>query len=388
MTMKNMNNNLKNIFIFLIIFFSLSYAQDKSVVDFQTGSLQTFVDVYRGNFSIFDKHQTDLDFVSLLFGGTTSPSSSFHVSVDNKIETLDQMQVEYALGNTLGSQIDGIFYAGEDRGIRVEVAYFALDLLNTGDLNSVGVVINLSNVSFSDNRKVGVKFMLDTDIGESRNDPLVYLPTGEKITNTTIYKSHIPKFLFFGRKNITEAKPIGFYLYPYVSDSLPSSITIANWRRIVEQKNNIIDPSFAYSRDSTKDVGVSIDFEDIHLNIEESKYVGFVISKQHGVVSPVLSEDSVSKGVFGDGRYEADRLLNQSTQATPVSRRHTVTNEKQMISNMIADVVADDNVWKYLYQLNWHIQQKDNDLDSFLINQPNTSNTNHTIYKKRFSEDL
>ncbi|MGL5956685.1 MAG: hypothetical protein ACRC0X_08870 [Brevinema sp.] len=395
-------NNLPKVCIAFMLIFSLSYTQEERMIQFRSGSLQASVDIYRGNFSVFDVDQLELDFVSLLFGGYTSPSSFFKIFIDRTPYTLDQMQAVYPLGVSLGSQIDAVFLANDD--IQVETAFFSLDLLNNGDLNSLGLVINVSNMSLERTRQVGIKIMLDTDIGELRNDPLIYLPDGVKISNALIFRSNeIPPFLFIGQKNIAETRPIGkgFYLYPYISQNIPSSMLVANWRRISEQGWGVgdINPSFAYGKDNTKDVGISLCFGNFVLAPEQSEHVGFVISKQHTDVWPVLQEESVSQGVLNTDRFEVEELLKYNSgniQTNPFRQQReryrqiqlgylqdtTISPRVQQRFQSISNLVADDQVWKYLYQLNWSIESKSKDLEQVLNqNEPPNNRTNNIIEK-------
>lgn len=406
-------------YIFLLpLILSLSFAQEIRTINFKTGSLQTYVDIYRGNFSIYDTDQSDLDFVSLLFGGATTPSSFFKIFVDRKSQTLDQMQAVYPLGVSLSSQIDGTYMAGEDKDIQVDIAFFALDLLNSGDLNSVGIVINLSNTS-DISRRVGAKILLDTDVGEIRNDPLVYLPSGDRITNAFIFggENNIPPFLFIGQKNVAETRPIGkgFYIYPYLSETMPSSMIVANWKNLAEQEWNVdrINPSFTYSKNTTtKDVGVSMCFGDITLAPNQSGYFGIVISKLFSNVWPVLQEDSISKGVLNKDRFEVEELLkyaeNTATSHKPsnfnpliMDNPYTIFQRKreqyrlqQLYSNHapktfdilenITNLSDDDNFWQVIHQLDWNSKQKAIDVDKVLSNRNYTgTDTNHTIFKDR-----
>ncbi len=369
--------------IVLTMFFSLSHAQEfSSVIGLQAGSLQTFVDVQRGNFSVFDKDQKDVDFMSWLYGGATNPNSYFTVTVDDYTQTIDQMQVKSPFSVTLGSQIDGAFYASGD--VLVEVAYFSLDLINTGDFNSMGIILKLSNIS-SKEKNVGVKFVLDTDIGESHNDPMIYLPSGEMIDSAYIF-THMPNFLLFGEGKIptNNFSNKGFYLYPYVSEILPSYMVIANWRRIFEQQKIENGVPFSYEG-GLKDVGAELRYDNIYLDAKDTVCVGIVISKQQSIASPVLSEDSISKGVFNEDRFKVAAMLNQNLTPTPQPTLSTPVFEpsrSERVRPSLPEHIPSDSMWGYLYRLNSDMEKSGSDIDSKL--RPYTpSQTSNTFFQRR-----
>ena len=380
------------------------------MIHIKSGDLTAYVDMYRGNFSVFDISQSNLDYASLLFGGTTAPSSFFKLYVDNKVQTLDQMKIEYPLGVAIGSQIDGIFQAGDQQDVRVELVFFSMDLLGNSDNNTLGIVVRLSNTSLSNIRKIEAQFLLDSDIGESRNNPLVYLPTGEKITNSFIFgEGNIPPFLFFGKKDIAEQKPQGegFYLYPFVSDAIPSGIVVANWRRLNEQSRNInsINPSLSYNKDSGKDVGVTICFGTYKLKPNQSTNIGIVLSKDYSPLWPVIDEKVVSEGVFNENKFKIESLLTdpyshkipanmnkfldsdliQDTLSDPFQQdaqvRRMIYRRKQL--GLLEDsedlekekeepveekkeVIVNEDIWSHLYKINWELKNTEKSIENTL----------------------
>ena len=400
---------LKCSIIFSLIY-TQTYTQQERMIHFKSGDLTAYVDMYRGNFSIFDTSQSNLDYASLLFGGTTAPSSFLKLYVDNEVQTLDQMKTIYPLGVAIGSQIDGIFQAGDQEDIHVELVIFSMDLLGNSDNNTVGIVVRLSNTSRSDNRKVGVQFLLDSDIGESRNDPLVYLPTGEKIVNSFIFgEGNIPPFLFFGKKNIAEKRPQGegFYLYPFVSQTLPSGIAVANWRLLNEQNWKIenINPSLSYDNNSGKDIGVTISFGTYNLMPDQSTNIGIVLSKNYSPLWPVLDEKVISEGVLNKNKFEIETLLTdpysyklpatmnefldsdfiqdvlsnpskQDSQARRILYRrqqlglleNPVKVEEQKVESVkpTEEKITNENVWNYLYKINWELENTDESIENVL----------------------
>ncbi len=378
MATKKKNTPTTNILrqvIVVAMFFSLSHAQALEVIDFHAGSLQTFVDVRRGSFSIFDKDQKDIDFTSLLFGGATNPNSYFTVTVDGNTQTLDQMQVRHPFSITLGSQVDGTFYAGKD--VLVEVAFFSLDLLHTGDFDSVGVVLKLSNTSHA-NRNVKVDFVLDTDIGESLNKSLIYLPSGESIIHSRVFEN-TPNFVFFGEGDIlaNSFNRKGFYLYPYVSDTLPSYMVVANWRRIFERQNIANGEPFSHEVSLIKDIGMGLRFGEMQLKSKDVVCVGFVISKQQSIVSPVLSKESISKGVFNEDRFKLEALLNKASESEVI-----IPDKKQeRVRPPLPDYIPSDSMWGYLYRLNVDMKHSGNIIDSSL--NPDYSSENRGVFFKK-----
>ncbi len=406
---KSVFNLLKCSIVFSLIY-TQTYTQQERMIHIKSGDLTAYVDMYRGNFSVFDTSQSNLDYASLLFGGTTAPSSFFKLYVDNKAQTLDQMKTIYPLGVAIGSQIDGIFQAGEQQDIRIEFVFFSMDLLGNSDNNTFGLVVRLSNTSLSNIRKIDAQFLLDSDIGESRHDPLVYLPTGEKITNSFIFgKGNIPPFLFFGKKDIAEKRPQGegFYLYPFVSEVIPSGIVVANWRRLNEEDRNItnINPYLSYDNRSGKDVGVTICFGSYNLKPNQSTNIGIVLSKEYSPLWPVIDEQVISEGVFNENKFEIETLLTdpyshklpanmnkfldsdfiKDTLSEPLQKdaqaRRILYRRKQLglledssdlekektkpIEEKI-EVIAKEDVWSYLYKINWELKNTEESIENVL----------------------
>ena len=416
---KNSAFNLLRCSIIFSLIYTQTYTQQERMIHIKSGDLTAYVDMYRGSFSVFDTKQSNLDYASLLFGGTTAPSSFFKLYIDNKMQTLDQMKTVYPLGVAIGSQIDGIFQAGDQQDIQVEFVFFSMDLLGNSDNNTIGIIARLSNTSLSNTRKIEAQFSLDTDIGESRSDPLVYLPTGEKIVNSFIFgKGNIPPFLFFGNKNVAEKRPQGegFYLYPFVSEAVPSRMVVANWRRLNEEKWNIqnINPFLAYDDKSGKDAGVTICFGSYQLAPNEVTNIGIVLSKDYSPLWPVIDEQIVSEGVFNENKFAIETLLTdpdvqelplnmnefleskfiQDTSSDPLQKdaqaRRALYRKKLLglwenpevlekeektkpIEKKIV-VVSDEDVWSYLYKINWELKNSEENIENVLKqNGENTS---------------
>ena len=425
---QNILNKHKNSAFYLLkcsIIFSLiytqTYTQQERMIYIKSGDLNAYVDMYRGSFSVFDTSQSNLDYASLLFGGTTAPSSFFKLYVDNKVQTLDQMKTVYPLGVAIGSQIDGIFQAGDQQDIQVEFVFFSMDLLGNSDNNTIGIIARLSNTSLSNTRKIEAQFSLDTDIGESRSDPLVYLPTGEKIVNSFIFgKGNIPPFLFFGNKNIAEKRPQGegFYLYPFVSEAVPSRMVVANWRRLNEEKWNIqnINPFLAYDDKSGKDAGVTICFGSYQLAPNEVTNIGIVLSKDYSSLWPVIDEKVITQGVFNENKFAIETLLTdpdvqelpldmdkfleskfiQDTLSDPAQKEaqerrilyrkkllglweepkdpKALEEEKTEPVEEKKNVVSNEEIWSYLYKINWELKNSEENIENVLKqNGENTS---------------
>ena len=402
--------NLLKCSIIFSLFYTQTYTQQERMIHIKSGDLTAYVDMYRGSFSVFDTSQSNLDYASLLFGGTTAPSSFFKLYVDNKVQTLDQMKTEYPLGIAIGSQIDGIFQAGDQQDVRVELVFFSMDLLGNSDNNTIGIIARLSNTSLSNIRKIEAQFLLDSDIGESRHDPLVYLPTGEKIEESFIFgKGNIPPFLFFGKKDIAEKSPRGegFYLYPFVSETIPSGIVVANWRKLNEENRNIknINPSLSYNKNSGKDVGVIICFGTYNLKPNESTNIGIVLSKNYSPLWPVIDEQIISEGVFNENKFEIETLLTDSySQKLPINinelldsdfvkdtlsdasqqeaqakrmvyRRQqlglledTEDLEKEKVEPVKEKIetIANEDIWSYLYKINWELKNTEENIENIL----------------------
>ena len=398
------------------LIYSYAYTQQERIIHIKSGDLTAYVDMYRGNFSIFDINQLNLDYSSILFGGATAPSSFLKLYVDNQVQTLDQMQAVYPLGVAIGSQIDGIFQAGSQQDVRLELTFFSMDLLGDSSENTIGVVIRVSNISLSNTRQVGVQLSLDSDIGESRNDPLVYLPTGEKITNSVIFDNgKTPPFLFFGKKNVATQRPQGdgFYLYPFVSETPPSRIVVANWRRLTEQSWNTtkIDPSLSYDNNSGKDVGVTVSFGLYNLGPNQSTNVGIVLSKNYSSLWPVIDEQVISNGVFNKNKFEIETLLTDIYSfKSPIIENNVADNnrinnnlenpvqqnlQKQrmlyrqqqlgLLDNPVpvqniddtstSDIrISKDDIWGSIYKVNWELQYAEKVIEN-VLKQNNDTNT-------------
>jgi len=303
--------------LFIVSFlFTMGNTQLNSNLIFRSGSLSTEVDIYSGRFGILDIAESNLDLASVLFIGPAL-SSYININIDGKTQTFDQMQAIYPLGLSFKSQIDGIFLAGYDKDIQVEVAYFSMDINSDSDRNTVGIVIKLSNISQKKSHNVSVKIMLDTDIGENQNNPLIYLPSKQRITNSFLLtENNLPPYLFLGRVNplANYAKGQGFYIYPNISSNKPKAIVIANWRRLNDEKwiPTLIAPSFRYQKDNSKDAGIALYFGEYELEPDNSISLGIAISKRRSSLIPLLDNIAIDKGVFTPERFTIEEMLNNT----------------------------------------------------------------------------
>lgn len=323
--------------IILLMIFNITNAQQLSDLSINAGSLNTTVDMYSGRFGVLDMAEGNLDLATALFIGPAL-SSYIDIRVDEKRQTFDQMEALYPLGRSLGSQIDGIFLAGDQKDIHVEVAYFSMDIKGNSDMNTLGVVISLSNISEVAMHTVASKFMLDTDIGESRNNPLIYLPSGQKINNSFLLtENNIPPYIFLGQLAplVNYAQGKGFYIYPYISQNMPTAIVIANWRRLSDEQwiPELLAPSLSYESTSSKDAGIALYFGEYKLNPHETVNFGIALSKRRSTLVPLLENKAISEGIFTPDRFEAEEMLRANDPA--LSKKISSVMNQEKLQNFI-----------------------------------------------------
>lgn len=375
--------------IFGICYLSVLYAQEGTMLSIKSGDLVLYVDPHRGNFSILDTAQGELNFMSWLFGGSQSPSSYIQIYIDKVSYTLDQMEIVNPLGVSLGSQIDGIFQVD---GVQVEVAIFAMNISEEFNLNTIGIAVKMSNTS-EQPKQAGVKVLLDSDIGEPSNNPLLYLPAGNQITAGMIATSnHIPPYIFIGQKQgaVLPPKGKGFYLYPNVGDQHPSKMAIGNWRYIDHNLwySNFNSPFFTYANDGTKDAGVTLRYGMYSLIPSQEKSFGLALSKHYSPLWPVIEQEALDKGIFNDNRFQVEEILkNKGTLKIDDVQRNTLqsaseqqrelfrlrqlgvvsTNSSKDLKPVVLRALQDNRkIWSYLYQLNSQMDIYDDNVEQVL----------------------
>lgn len=392
----------------LFSLFCISYSQDTRLLQMRAGDFLTYIDMYNAQFSILDLSQENIDFSSLLFGSSTMPSSYVVVYVDDKIQTVDQMIPLYPLGMSVGAQVDGIFLAGTNNDIQVELAFFPMNISGTSKIDTIGIATRISNTSQSSTRKVSVRIMLDTDIGETSNDPLIYLPTREKITNAFVLDAkNIPPYLFIGKILFAELKTSqeAFYLYPFLSTNIPSAITIGNWKRISDKNKTQLNvpTSLSYNSTSLKDIGISIYFGTYELNPKEHQSFGIAMSKEFSTLWPILENQTIDAGVFNTNRFVIEEILrnmkgfpitqqemdsttidsflianpvNSQNQQRQLFRQQQIGkgfsntfNEIEQSNSNMPKQMRNGVIWDYLYEIDLQMRQIDQDLNRYLENK-------------------
>ncbi len=374
---------------------NVGIAQENSGLSVVAGDFISYIDGNNGRFSLLNTQQTNSNLISLLFGGVSVPSSQIMIYYDGELIGLDQMTPVYPLGSSVGSQVDGIFYI--ENKLQVEVAYFPMDILANSDMSTLGVAIKISNMTSSVIDNIGIKVVLDPDVGENENDPLVYLPSGEKITNAFVLdRENMPPYLFFGDKYTAsrEAKGEGFYLYPFLSSTIPSFLSIANWRRISDEKwaELVIEPSLSYRSDSSKDVGVAIFYGPYSITPEAPLSGGFAISRNFTSLWPIVDENVISKGVFYKDRFRIEEILktfpmpkNKSlSQETRYSESIIRVDDRQLYrqrllglvplksstnkdyNDLLDKVKLRGSVWDNVYELNLELLRIDQNINKSL----------------------
>ncbi|MGL4367060.1 MAG: hypothetical protein ACRCTQ_02085 [Brevinemataceae bacterium] len=395
----------KNYIFLVIILPVIVYTQSSSFRQFleqQIGVWVLTVDSVSGHFNLFDSSQSDINKASLLFGPSI-PSSFIDVRVDQKRQTFQQMKVLYPFGNSAGSQIDGIFLAGEYADVKVENAFFAVNMFGEAHPNTLGIALNLSNQSRSMVRTVCVKIMLDTDIGENDGQPLIYLSSGQQITNAFLLSEKIPPYIFLGNPKLLseDAFGTGIYVYPFITTTKPQAILIGNWRRISSDQWIIrdINTSFQYDRSSSSDAGIALYFGPYTLEPGQYTNFGVAISQVENMMSPILDTYVLDKAVFTLERFKIQEMLNSSLNSnsndTPFglsdhSNRQTYrsnilsTNTSTSCSgssllneDQLDQLLYKDLIWQYNLKLNSQIRTLDSLINDILWK--NLSNTTFDI---------
>ena len=313
----------KRYFLALFLCFALSYAQDRYLYELQGPGeswLSIPVNPITGTFSALNLRETDTEYSSLLFSG---PAMSSHIGymIDGKPYHQSNLQIRIPVGPTAGYQIDGVFQSPE--GVHIETAYFLMSASLTDELKTFGVAVLISNTT-STPHTVGVKILLDTDIGETQNKPLVNLPNGSLLDRPFRFPAtNLPSYLYIGERGLKSSllKDRGFYIHPYLSTNFPSMVVVENWRRLMSSPwfPKALGNTLAYDNKSLPDAGVGVYFGEYLLEPNQEMTMGVAVSLDKIVTVPVLkddeqtrtilTDDALSRGIFSPERYIINEML-------------------------------------------------------------------------------
>ena len=320
-----------------ILMLGTSSAQNKNALILKGHDFTAEVNPYTGNFSIINTAEPDLDLSTLLF---TGPATSSHLGfrIDGRNYLLSDLRVLCPLGISVGSQVDGVFLGGVERDLHIEVAYFIMDIKGSSTFKTLGIAVLMSNISANQTRKAGAKIMLDTDVGEYKNNPLFHLPDGTKVdTAFKLGASNIAPYIFVGENLKLTSEPKGLYIYPNLSENAPSAVVIGNWKQLNDAGwiPETIDASFAGNND-IKDAGVGLYFGEYTLAPSQSVNFGAAVSVQASPINPLLDEKALKNGVFSEDRFEVNDIFSNPQEYTLFhSNRRVVIPQERSTSNPI-----------------------------------------------------
>lgn len=311
----------------LLLCLSLAYSQESLVYMLQSPGdawLAASINPVSGNFSAYNLKESDPDFVPLLFGGAAM-SSHIAYTINGTSVHQSNLRVNIALGPTAGGQIDGSF---ETNGVHIETAYFLMNADTDASIKTLGIAVLVSNTLSNQSRRVGVKILLDTEIGDTQNKALLYLPSGRQLDVPHRFGARsIPEYIFVGERDsfagLAEGK--GFYIYPYLSTNFPAALVTENWGRLASSawEPRALSPAYL-GKSGSIDAGLGIYYGEYTLGAGQEITLGAALSLNKIVTVPVLKdgtrailEDSaLSRGVFAPERYLINELLvNPSNEA-------------------------------------------------------------------------
>lgn len=320
-----------------ILMLGTSSAQNKNALILKGHDFTAEINAYTGNFSIINTSEPDLDLSTLLFTGPAT-SSYLGFRIDGRNYLLSELRALCPLGISIGSQVDGVFLGGVERDLHIEVAYFIMDIKGSSTFKTLGIAVLMSNTSANQTRKVGAKIMLDTDVGEYKNNPLFHLPDGTKVdTAFKLGASNIAPYIFAGENLKLASEPKGLYIYPNLSENTPSAVVIGNWKQLnnADWIPETIDASFA-GNSGIKDAGVGLYFGEYILGPAQSVNFGTAVSVQASPISPLLDEKALKNGVFSEDRFEVNEIFSSPQEYTLFhSNRRIVLPQDSSISNSI-----------------------------------------------------
>ncbi|MGL5255116.1 MAG: hypothetical protein ACRC9L_09025 [Brevinema sp.] len=313
----------KRYFLVLFLCFALSYTQDRYLYELQGPGeswLSIPVNPVTGTFSALNLRETNTDFSALLFSG---PAMSSHIGylINGKSYHQSNFQINVPIGPTAGYQVDGVFQSPE--GIHIETAYFLMDISLNSELKTMGVAVLLSNKTSSPHT-VGVKILLDTDIGESQNVSLVNLPNGAVLSRPVRFPStNLPSYIYMGDRGLRSPtlRDRGFYIYPYISTNTPTMVVVENWKRLATSPwyPETLGNTFSFTATNFFDVGIGIYFGEQLIEPNQEITLGIAISLDR--INPIpaiagdsqkqaiLTDEAFSQGIFTPERYIINEML-------------------------------------------------------------------------------
>lgn len=300
-----------------ILILGTSSAQNKNALILKGHDFTAEINAYTGNFSIINTAEPDLDLSTLLFTGPAT-SSYLGFRIDGRNYLLSELRAVCPLGISTGSQVDGVFLGGIERDVHIEVAYFIMDIKGSSKFKTLGIAVLMSNTSANQTRKVGAKIMLDTDVGEYKNNPLFHLPDGTKVdTAFKLGASNIAPYIFVGENLKLTSEPKGLYIYPNLSENIPRAVVIGNWKQLnnTDWIPETIDASFA-GNNGIKDAGVALYFGEYILGPSQSLNFGAAVSVEESPINPLLDEKALKNGVFSEDRFEVNDIFSNPQDYT------------------------------------------------------------------------
>ncbi|MCL1960156.1 MAG: hypothetical protein FWF68_11220 [Spirochaetes bacterium] len=235
------------IFLLLVIFSDfVLYA-----ADYYDGNIRLSLNEKKGSISLYYMTDSNSKRYEPLFYSKEPKSSYISVNLDGKVHRLDQS----GYFRTRTETIDGnpvIVY--ESYAVIVRVIFTPVRTVNSSEINGVNITVVMQNKG-DRSISAGLRFLIDTHLGEGRND-IPISTNNQSIAKETIIEGSSGETYWISKDS--NLSLMGSIVNPFdKSSKIPDYIHIANWRRLnnaswkLKFSNNRSFTIFPYSiRDS------------------------------------------------------------------------------------------------------------------------------------------
>ena len=225
----------KRYFIFLISFILILSAcaseqrADGVITEIKEGNIHLVLNESSANFSLYYLTDTEAARYTPLFNAKDNLASFTSISVNNKVYKLSDKFFRRSV-----QMIDGYpAYRFESASLSVTQAFTPVTTFNSLEVNGILITFTIHNTASTD-QSVGLRMLLDTELGEGWGNTPFVLNTGD-ITNETLIDADAgAKFWISGNGNVSL---MGSVVNPLDSAAKnPDSVRFANWRRFFSNK--------------------------------------------------------------------------------------------------------------------------------------------------------
>jgi len=215
---------LRKLIIFSILVLYSVFAL--SAEDFYFGNIRLTVNEKKGSISLYYMTYANSKRYEPLFYSKEPKSSYISVNLDGKVHRLDQS----GFFRSRTENIDGnpvIVYESPD--VTVHEIFTPVRTVNSDEINGVNITILVQN-NGKKSIPTGLRFLIDTHLGEGRNS-IPISTNNQSITNETLIYGESGETYWISKDS--NLSLMGSIVNPFdKSAKIPDFIHIANWRRL------------------------------------------------------------------------------------------------------------------------------------------------------------